>query len=145
MSLYRWLLLLHLAGLSTFLLAHGVTAGAALGLRGRPSLGESRLLLRLSLRGAAVSYAGLLLLIVTGVWMGFLGSWWGRAWIWAAIGVFVGVFVAMGLISNAYRGARSATDERLGEAVARTRPLTATWVGTFGLAALLLLMVLKPF
>src|SRR5690242_16866190 len=102
MSLYRWLLLLHLTGLSTFLVAHGFSAAAAYGLRGRASVAESRLLLRLSRRADIPTYIGLLVVVVTGVWMGFLGGWWGRPWLWASVAVLVAVLVVMGLISRPY-------------------------------------------
>lgn len=145
MSLYRWLLLIHLAGLSTFLVAHGFSAAAAFGMRGRESIAESRLLLTLSRRADGPTYLGLLVVIVTGVWMGFLGGWWGHAWIWASIAVLVAVLVVMGLVSRPYFTARTGPDETLGETLARARPLTATWAGSAAIAALLLLMVLKPF
>ncbi len=73
-SLYVWLKFLHLLGLGVFLMGHGVSAGAAVVLRGRPLDAVSRALLQVSIRSEAVSFPGLLLVPVTGVWMGFLGS-----------------------------------------------------------------------
>ena len=145
MSLYRWLLLLHLAGLGTFLVAHGFSAAAALGLRGRQSIAESRLLLSLSARSYNFAYGGLAVVVATGVWMGFIGGWWGHAWIWVSIGVLLAVLIVMGALAGAYRDARGAADEALADAVAKTRPVTLTWTGAAALAALLALMVLKPF
>ena len=145
-SVYRWLLFFHLAGLSVFLVVHGFSAAAAFGLRRRPGPAESRLLLQLSLQTAWVAYPALLVLVGTGVWMGFLGHWWGQAWMWTAIGVLILLVLAMGFLADPYRNARSAeTDEKLAAAVAQTRPLTVTWLGAIGFAAILFLMVLKPF
>lgn len=145
MSLYRWLLLLHLVGLAMFLLAHGFSAAAALSLRANRPASENRLLLGLSQGSYNFMFGGLLLLVGTGVWMGFLGGWWGHAWLWISIGVLLAVMIVMGALAGAYRAARGAPDEALGEAVAKTRPLTLTWTGAAALAALLFLMVLKPF
>jgi hypothetical protein len=146
-NLYSWLRFLHLLGLAAFLISHGVTAGAALALRG-PASPASRGLLRLSLVSGAVAFPALLLLIVSGVWMTFAGHLWGRGWIWASIVVFVAIVVAMGLIANGYRGARDAakeSDEVLGERLGQTRPIAAIWIGSIGLLVLLFLMVFKPF
>ena len=142
--MYRWLLLLHLAGLAIFLLAHGFSAAAALALRPDRQASENRLLLGLSERSYSFMYGGLALLVGTGVWMGFLGGWWGRAWLWTSIGVFLAVLIVMGALAGAFRSARGAPDEALGAALAKTRPVTLTWTGAAGLAALLVLMVLKP-
>lgn len=69
-----------------------------------------------------VGYPALLVLIVTGVWMG--------------------------LLARPYHMARNATQEPdavLNERLRQTRPLTAIWVGTLGLLVLLFLMVFRPF
>lgn len=147
MTLYVWLRFLHLAGVAMFLFAHGVSGGAAFALRG-PVSGNTRALLRLSERSSFVSNPGLLLVLVTGIWMAFAGSWAGRVWPWAAVVVLLAVAAFMGYIANPYRGARSAAggpDEALAEHLGRTRPMLALWVGLVGLAILLGLMVFKPF
>lgn len=89
-----------------------------------------------------------MVLIVTGVWMGFAGSWWGRGWIWAAIAVLVLVFGFMTYISIPYHRARDSlkeADSVLAERLDRTRPLFAAGVGGLGVLVLLFLMVFKPF
>jgi uncharacterized membrane protein YhhN len=146
-NLYSWLRFLHLLGLAAFLISHGVTAGAALALRG-PASPASRGLLRLSLVSGAVAFPALLLLIVTGVWMGFAAHLWGKGWMWTSVVVFVAIVMAMGWIANGYRAARDATkesDDVLGERLGRTRPIAAIWIGSVGLLVLLYLMVFKPF
>jgi hypothetical protein len=146
-NLYSWLKFLHLLGLAAFLVSHGVTAGAALAMRG-PVSPASRGLLRLSLLSGAVAFPSLALLIGTGVWMAFASHLWGTGWIWASIAVLVSVVVAMGFIANGYRAARDAAKEPdavLGERLVRTRPIAAVWIGSAGLLALLYLMVFKPF
>ena len=107
MSLYVWLRFLHIFGVAVFLFAHGVSGGAAFALRG-PVSGHSRALLRLSERSSIFANAGLVLILATGIWMAFAGSWWGRVWPWAAVVVLLAVAAFMGFIANAYRYARGA-------------------------------------
>lgn len=147
-SLYVWLRFGHLVGLGAFLFGHGIAGGASLALRAKPAGEVSRALLQLSIWSYRIAYPGLLLLIVTGVWMGFAGSWWGRGWIWASIAVLVVVFGLMSFVSIAYHKARDSVkegDSALAEKLDRTRPLLAVWVGAVGVMALLFLMVFKPF
>jgi uncharacterized membrane protein len=147
-SLYVWLKFLHLTGLGLFLFGHGISAGASLALRNRPPADVSRALLQLSIWSLRIAYPGLGLLIVTGVWMGFAGSWWGRGWIWASVAIFVIVFGVMSYLSVAYHQSRSAASEAdsvLVERLANTRPVLAAWIGALGILVLLFLMVFKPF
>jgi len=147
MNLYLWLKFLHIAGLAVFLLAHGVSGGAALALRGQLSA-DSRRLLRLSQVSSFVANPGLLLVIVTGVWMAFAGSFWGRGWVWATVVVLVAVVAVMGYVARPYYMARDAAagpDDVLAERLGRTQPMLAVSVGLAGLLVLLALMVFKPF
>ena len=145
-DLYFWLKFGHLAGLAVFLLGHGISAGCSYGLRDRPPAAAARALLRLSQWSYRVTYPGLLLLIVTGVWMGFAGGWWGRGWIWAGIAVLVALFVGMGILSVPFHRARAAADDvALDEQLARARPHLISWIGALGLLGLIFLMVFKPF
>lgn len=143
-NLYSWLRFLHLLGLATFLLSHGVTIGASLALRG-PASPASRGLLRLSAASGSVAFPALALMIVTGVWMAFAAHLWGKFWIWASIVVFVALVMAMGFVANAYRAARSTrSDPELDARLRATRPVAAAWIGGVGLLVLLYLMVFKP-
>lgn len=149
-SLYVWLKFLHLLGLGVFLMGHGVSGAASIAIRGRPLDAMSRALLQLSIRSHAVTFPGLLLLVVTGVWMGFLGSWWRSGWIWTGIALLVVLSVAMGAMSGAYHKARESKDVSQADPPAdvvlpRTRPLALLVVGVIGLVAILFLMVFKPF
>jgi hypothetical protein len=147
MGLYQWLLFVHLLGVAVFLFAHGLAAGATLLLRS-PTAGSVRPLLVASQRSALVANPALLVVIATGVWMGFAGSWWGNGWIWTAVAVLVIVIAAMFYVARPYYQAREAlkeTDAVVLERVSRTRPLLAAWIGTAGLVILIALMTFKPF
>ena len=148
-NLYVWLKYLHLVGLAAFLLGHGISAGTSLVLR-QPLPDTARAaLLQLSIRSYAAAGPGLLLLLITGVWMGFLGSFWRTGWIWAAIAVLVVTIVAMSAQSVPYHKARDAAAKSAGGEVEselkRARPLVLAVVGSVGLVAIIFLMVFKPF
>jgi hypothetical protein len=149
-SLYLWLKFLHLVGLGVFLLGHGVSAGTSLVLR-RPLADAMRgTLLQLSIRASYLAFPGLGVLLITGVWMGFLGSWWHRGWIWTAIVVLIAVIVAMSAQSVPYHKAREAVGGNqpggeLETELKRARPIALAVVGTVALVVLIFLMVFKPF
>jgi hypothetical protein len=147
-NFYVWLKFLHLLGVGVFLMGHGVSAGTSLALRGRPLDSLSRALLQLSIRSQAIAYPGLFLIVATGVWMGFLGSWWRTGWIWTAIAVLVVAFIAMSAMSVPYHRARAEKSDSSTAAdtpLARSRPLPLLAIGVLGLLVLFFLMVFKPF
>jgi uncharacterized membrane protein len=146
-SLYIWLKFLHLIGLGVFLFGHGISGGVSLVLKNKPGLDVSRALLMLSIWSYRITYPGLLLLLVTGVWMGFAGSWWRAGWIWTSIVVLVVVFAAMSFLSVAFHQARKAAgnDTELAQRIEGTRPELVTALGVIGLLVLYFLMVFKPF
>jgi uncharacterized membrane protein len=146
-NLYAWLKFLHLVGLAVFLFGHGITAGSAMAVRRRPGAAVSRAMLGVSMRSYAVAYPGLLLLVVTGVWMAFLGGFWHSGWIWASIAVLVAILAVMGALSVPYHRARDAKDDdaALDQTLGRARPIVVSWAGSIGLLALIFLMVFKPF
>ena len=149
-NLYVWLKFLHLVGLGVFLLGHGVSGGASLVLR-RPLAETARpAVLQLSIRAQYVALPGLLVVIATGVAMGFVGSWWRWGWIWTAIAVLVAAIVFMSAQSVPYHKARELTGPgkpaaELEVPLAKARPMALLWSGAIALVVLLFLMVFKPF
>jgi hypothetical protein len=148
-SLYVWLKFLHIVGLAVFLLAHGVSAGASLVVRQPMAAAARKVILPISLRANFVAFPGLLIVIITGVWMGFLGSWWRMGWIWAAIVVLVLSIVAMSVMSVPYHRAREVLGEdktaELDTRLKRARPIELAGIGAVALVILFFLMVFKPF
>lgn len=144
-NLYTWLKFLHLVGLVVFVMPHGVSAAVSFVVRGQAA-DQSRRLLMLSQRASFASNPGLLLLVVTGVWMGFVAGWWGQKWIWTAIVVLVLVGVAMGALARPYYLAREAKDDAgIAQALSKARPAIAAAIGGAGFLILIFLMVFKPF
>jgi hypothetical protein len=144
---YFWLKFLHIVGLAVFLLGHGVSAGASFALQSPKAEGARAPLLLLSVRSHVVAFPGLLVVVVTGVWMAFLSSLWLAAWIWAAIAVLVASIVLMLIFSAPYHLARDILDKPADELEKRlkpARPDVLAWIGGAALLILLFLMIFKP-
>jgi hypothetical protein len=169
-SAYQWVVFAHVLAVFGFLIAHGASAAIIFRLRTVRDLAQVRLLLDLSRRANGVANACLMVLIVAGVAAGFMGGWWGRYWIWAALGTLILLNVAMFAIGSGpltrvrqlidpeeapdmkrqpARAPREATDvpveQELADLLAATRPLLLTVIGGGGLAIILWLMMFKPF
>src|SRR5437899_2384059 len=148
-SLYLWLKFFHIVGIGAFLLGHGVSAGSSLMLMRDSADAVRAPLLRASIQSAAVSYPALLVIVATGVWMGFLQNWWHSGWIWGGIATLVVVIVVMSAMSVPYHKARDAANAKpptdLEPELKRARPLELAVVGAIGLLVLFFLMVFKPF
>lgn len=161
---YQYLLLVHFIGFAVFVLAHGASSfvTAALGRERDPA--RLRTLLDLSHISLPAAYVGLLLLIASGIWMGFLAGYWQTGWIWTAIGVLVLMLVLMGAVASPYfdrlrvalglqRKRRTgqvplgpvATAEELDALLSGPQPRIIMLTGILGLLVILVLMVLKPF
>jgi predicted integral membrane protein DUF2269 len=158
---YRWLVFVHVASVLVFFLAHGAAAAVVFRLRRERDLARVRALLELSSSsvGATMS-AALLVALVTGVWAGFAGNWWGHAWIWVSIGVLVVVAGLMtplgGLRLKRIRAAAGLARGKAGEIppadpvelerlLAGYSPIPVAVIGFSGLLILTWLMILKPF
>ena len=92
---YQYLVLAHLLGFALFLMGHGVSMFFAAALRRERNVDRLRALLDLSLSSLIATYLGLLLLIASGIWLGFAGSFWGQGWIWTAIAILIAEMALM--------------------------------------------------
>jgi uncharacterized membrane protein len=154
---YQWWRFLHIAGAFFFLIAHGVSIATTFRVRKERNRERIAALLELSARTVTWMYVGLLVLIAAGVVLGFIIHAWGRGWIWTAIAILVALIVAMGALARPYyerlRNAVTArrgegyliSDEELEEALMSGRPWLIAAIGSIGLAAILWLMVFRPF
>ena len=115
--MYSWLVFLHLLGLFGFLLAHGASSSASFALRRERNVERVRALLDLSANSYGVMYGALLVLLVSGIWAGVLGQWWGRAWILASVILLIVIMGAMaGFGSRTYGEVRKAAGLPVAEA-----------------------------
>lgn len=94
-GLYQWVVLLHVVAAFTFALAHGVSAGVVLKLRGEREIPRVQALLDLSQFATNGMYVSIFVLLIAGVAAAFIAGLWGRGWIWAAIVLLVLMFAAM--------------------------------------------------
>lgn len=162
--MYGAIVYLHVAGVFIFLLGHGGSANAAFQIKRERNPDRLRALLDMSLWSYIGMYVGLLLLLITGIILGFMGNYWSRGWIWASIVLLVALLAFMGIYGSRYYGSvRTAvglkpyqrTDQMpLGDAVSAqeldallrsNRPIMLTVLGVLGLLIILWLMMFKPF
>ena len=154
---------LHVGSAFAFVLAHGVSVFVSLRLRGERDPVRVGALLDLSLFAVRVASGTLLLVILTGIVAAFIGNFWGRGWVWAALGVLVVVWAWMSargvlffdrvrhaLGKRGYYDGRKTPDpepapEQLEALLGSSRPLELTVVGVTGLAVIVWLMFAKPF
>jgi plastocyanin len=153
---YQWWVFVHLVGVLAFLGAHGVSMIVLFRLRKERDPRKVGDLLALSSSSITAFYYALGVLLTGGIVAGFLGHWWGRAWIWAAIGVLVVVSIAMYAMARPYyrrvgfvaramaEGSQAVTAEQFDEILRSPRPISVAGIGMIGLLAILYLMVLKP-
>lgn len=164
MSFYPWIVLLHVAGAFLFVLGHGASAMTSIRLRNERDPVRVGALLDLSGASLGTMYAGMLLLLIGGVWAAFAASLWGRLWIWLSIALLVLITVAMYPIGTQYYGrVRNAVGQKkyndpkdapapapasaaeLDALLSSSRPYQLAAIGGIGLLLILWLMVVKPF
>ena len=162
--MYPWIVLLHVGGAFLFVIAHGASIWTVNVIRRESQPSRIAALADLSGSSLTVAYIGLLMLLVGGIWAGIYASLFGSGWIWAALGAFIVVAVAMYAIATPFfRRLRIALGQRtMGTpkdapdpvpaadaeilAVASAAPAVALDViGFGGLLVILWLMVVKPF
>lgn len=154
--MYRWWVFIHLLGVFAFLTAHGVSVYVTF--RVRSERDPRRIGELIELSGSTVPYfwASTGVLLIGGVVAGFLGHWWGRAWIWASLVIFVLTSVAMfGMARPYFRrirlvaqaladGSQAVTEEQFARILRSRRPLTVAAMGFGGLLGILYLMMFQP-
>jgi hypothetical protein len=162
--MYGWIVLLHIVGAFLFVVAHGASVWAVNAIRREGQPARIAALTDLSGMSLTAAYIGLLLLLVGGIWAGISGNWFGSGWIWAALGVFIVVAVAMYAIATPYfkrlrlaLGQRTmgmpkdapapvpASDAEIAAIAASAPAMLLNAVGFLGLVVILWLMVVKPF
>ena len=142
--MYRWIVFIHIASVLGLLLVHPVTIAFHMK-QERDDL-RLRELLEVTEAASRLRWVFFGLTIASGVVLGFMGSWWGTAWIWAALAIFI----AIGLVMNLYGGrtidriADTKDDSEMERLLTRFRPEILAITGTGGLLIVLFLMLFKP-
>jgi 4-hydroxybenzoate polyprenyltransferase len=142
--MYRWIVFIHIASVLGLLLVHPVTV--AFHLKQERNDTRIRELLEVSEAASTLRWIFFGLTIASGIVLGFMGDWWGTAWMWAALAIFV----AIGLVMNLYGGrtidriADTRDDGEMERLLTRFRPGILAVTGTGGLLLILYLMLFKP-
>ncbi len=170
MDLTPWMPLLrlvHVLSAFAFVLVHGASAMVTFKLRGERDRTRIQALLELSNAYLNWFYVAVGVLLLAGILSGIAGGQWtsGRVWLWASLGLLVGIMVAMYLIATphfdalrhalglpTYNDVRKklappapATDADLAVLLGSPRPIQAAAIGIGGIAIIVALMMLKPF
>jgi hypothetical protein len=163
-ALYRPLVFVHVLAAFLYMFAHGASGLAAYRMRSETLLERIRALLDLSAYSFTLMYVSLLVMVLAGVALGFLGHWWGAGWIWAALITLVVMLVVMGILASGhfhrlrkavglpYREGNKehpaidpAPEAEIRALLTSGRPHLLALVGIGGWALILYFMVFKPF
>ena len=142
--MYQWIVFIHIASVLGLLLVHPVTV--AFHLKEERDDTRIRELLEVTEAASTLRWIFFGLVILSGVVLGFLGSWWSTAWIWAALAIFV----LIGVVMNLYGGrmidriADTQDNAEMERLLSRFRPWILGVTGGGGLFVILYLMLFKP-
>jgi len=154
---YEWIKFFHVLSAIVFVAAHGAAIFMVFAIR--RSQDRTRLLAVLDFSGRTTiaMYVGLLSIVATGLWMGFVRTFlFERRWYWLSLIVLVVVTVLMVLIAKPYTerlraatemrpsGVPRTSDAELAEMVRSRRVDAIALIGIVGLVFILYLMLLKP-
>jgi len=161
---YPWIVVIHVVGALGFIMAHGVSMYAAFAIRREREATRIGAMLDLSAMSLTGVYIALLVLLAAGIAGGFMGSHWGKAWIWVSLGLLVVMVVAMyplgsghyakvrrGVGQKAYNDPKDAPPpeplpaEELAQLVTSRRPYLLAGLGGTTLIVIIFLMEVKPF
>ena len=167
MDWHPWIVYAHVLGAFAFAAGHGVSATMAFRLRSERDPARIAALLDLSLWSLSplsLMSIGFIVLLLSGIAAGFTGGYWGHLWIWVAIVLLVAITVLMTPVGaghyNKVRAAigqkppREKTDapppaplppDQLEALLTASTPWILLALGGIGFAAIVLLMVFKPF
>ena len=154
--MHRWWVFLHVAGVFAFLMAHGVSMYVTLRLPKERDPTRVSQLLELSASSVGVMWNAIGVLLLGGILAAFTGHFWGEAWLWASIAVFVVVIAAMATMGTGWakrlrtistamvEGTEAVSPQQFEEIVRSRQPYTIAGIGFGGLLLILWLMLFKP-
>lgn len=161
MDLYGWLVAIHIVAWFFFFLSHGAAAAVALRLSRERDLARVRALLELSQSSVGIVFsASFVVAVLAGIWLGFLGGYWGRLWLWGSIVILAVVVAVMTpMAAMPLRRIRAAAGLARGKAgevppadEAELQRLLEAWnpwptvaLGVVAIVSITWLMLAKPF
>lgn len=164
MSVYRLIVFVHIISSMGFLMAHGISAAMMFKVSRERSY--NALCSDLELSGKVLNWAMRFLdgVLLSGITLTVWARWWRFGWVWASIGLFIAVAIFMAKYGSGYmnrvrraigvvkpkefkKGVRPrfVPQEELEKILEQGKPRLVALGGLSGLAAIVLLMVTKPF
>jgi mono/diheme cytochrome c family protein len=154
---YEWIKFLHVLAAIFFAAAHGAAIFMVFAIRRSQDRARLLAILDFSGRTTLAMYVGLVSIVATGLWMGFVRTFLlEKRWFWLSLIVLVLVTVLMILIAKPYTerlraatemrpsGVPRTSDAELAEMVRSRRVDVIALIGIVGLVGILYLMLLKP-
>ena len=142
--MYRWVVFVHIASVLGLLLVHPVTVAFHL----KSERNDIRIseLLEVSEAASILRWVFFGLTLASGILLGFMGSFWGTFWIWAALVTFIAIAVVMNMYGGRTidRIADTRDDAEMERLLTRFRPGILAITGAGGLLVILYLMLFKP-
>ena len=162
--MYPLIVLVHVVAIVIFAIAHAISAAAMFQVRAEPDRAKLEAILNRS--GQALMIAGIAVLValVAGIVLGFMGNWWGQLWIWVSLVLIIVVGGAMTpLAGSPMTNVRTAlgmqvgkpkpgdpppvalSDSEIAAARAALKPELVAILGVGAYAIITWLMLTKPF
>lgn len=158
--MYQWLLYLHIGTVLAFMLAHGVQVTVIWKQRTEKDPARNLALFE-ALPSSRLLRVAMSAVVISGLALVVLLSLWSRAWIWLSLGLLAAIWLTMWIWGGTYyslieSAATSAIEAKGSPQEDKTLadfnrarlswyPIGMAIVGPVGLAAILWLMVFKPF
>lgn len=163
-SLYQWLKFIHVIAGFTFFMGHGVAVALAFRLKHEKDLARVQAMFDLSGSMFLVFILSMLVMLLDGIVITFMGGWWSSGWIWASLALFLVITGWMfDLGARTYQPLRKAfglpyreknkehdavdplSETERTAMIAATKPGLMLWVAYGGFAIIIWLMIMKPF
>ena len=163
-TLYLWLKFIHVVAAFTFLMGHGVAVALSFQLKKETDTKRIEAMFDLSATMWPVYILSLLVLLLDGILISFLGHYWGRAWVWTSLIALVVMIVWMFMIGQGtyhpmrrklglpymIRGDHFPPEPAVPPAeqarlLAETKPWEMLIIGYGGFILIAWLMMFKPF
>lgn len=155
--MYRYWVLLHIAGVLAFMAIHGVSMFTAFRIR-HLELDRTRIADAIAFSGTTTRpmYVSLVVLVVAGSVAGYQGKWLDDWWIWIAVVVLVAATGLMTALAAPYfrriteacavrpSGVPRTSDEELTSLLNGSTTTVITVIGSVALLIILYLMIFKP-
>jgi hypothetical protein len=162
--MFDWVVYVHVLSAMLFFLMHGASAAASFMLRKERKLERIQALLDVSQSTNGMGQGALLVLLATGVAEGFIDSQWSTGWLWTSVALFFVIVFAMFGVGTLYYGKvrkaaglqymegskvlpaeKPASADEIARLLDSPRAMILGGIGLLGMAAILWLMMFKPF